>query len=64
MPWGRLNTIEAAAFVVYLDEARPQNANERAYQFLHANGFNRWDKGYYGRPSLLVLVLRSFVICL
>jgi len=35
--------VEAAAFVVYLDDARPQNASERAYQFFHANGFNRWS---------------------
>jgi hypothetical protein len=38
-----LETVEAAAFVVYLDEARPQTAAERGQQFLHANGFNRWN---------------------
>ncbi|PGH16655.1 hypothetical protein AJ80_05157 [Polytolypa hystricis UAMH7299] len=38
-----LRTIEAAAFVISLDEARPLNAAERGQQFLHANGFNRWS---------------------
>lgn len=37
-----LHTIEAAAFVIYLDEAKPRNSTERGQQFLHANGFNRW----------------------
>lgn len=37
-----LQTIEAAAFVIYLDEAKPRNSAERGQQFLHANGFNRW----------------------
>ncbi|KAL1957332.1 hypothetical protein VTO42DRAFT_6121 [Malbranchea cinnamomea] len=37
-----IQAIEASAFVVYLDEARPGSASERGHQFLHANGFNRW----------------------
>ena len=35
--------IEAAAFVIYLDDFSPQDASERGRQFLHANGFNRWN---------------------
>jgi hypothetical protein len=37
-----IHYIEAAAFVIYLDEVQPQNASERGPHFLHANGFNRW----------------------
>ena len=37
-----LHTVEAASFVIYLDDAHPQNAAERGQQFLHGNGFNRW----------------------
>ncbi|KAK2767749.1 Type I Iterative PKS [Arachnomyces sp. PD_36] len=36
-----LQTIEAAAFVIYLDEAKPRNSTERGQQFLQT-GFNRW----------------------
>ncbi|OCL04357.1 hypothetical protein AOQ84DRAFT_416453 [Glonium stellatum] len=38
-----VHIIEAAAFAIYLDDAQPQNASERGHQFLHANGFNRWN---------------------
>ncbi|TVY93276.1 Highly reducing polyketide synthase [Lachnellula willkommii] len=38
-----IHDIEASAFVVYLDEARPQTASERGPHFLHANGRNRWS---------------------
>ncbi|TAQ91354.1 hypothetical protein B7494_g345 [Chlorociboria aeruginascens] len=34
--------IEASLFVLYLDDAKPQNAVERGIQFLHNKGFNRW----------------------
>ncbi|KAH7121302.1 hypothetical protein B0J11DRAFT_590366 [Dendryphion nanum] len=37
-----LHTIEAAAFVMYLDDAKPTNARERGHQFLHNDGYNRW----------------------
>ncbi|PGH11972.1 hypothetical protein AJ79_04559 [Helicocarpus griseus UAMH5409] len=38
-----LHIIDAAAFVIYLDEAQPCDASERGKQFLHGNGFNRWS---------------------
>ena len=37
-----LQTIEAAAFVVCLDEAKPTNAEERFRQYLFGDGSNRW----------------------
>ncbi|PSN65487.1 hypothetical protein BS50DRAFT_622687 [Corynespora cassiicola Philippines] len=37
-----LHTIDAAAFIMYLDKASPKTAMERGDQFLHADGFNRW----------------------
>ncbi|PVH97742.1 hypothetical protein DM02DRAFT_684379 [Periconia macrospinosa] len=37
-----LHTIEAAEFVVYLDESKPVTGRDRAHQFL-LNGFNRWS---------------------
>ncbi|KAJ4296761.1 hypothetical protein N0V90_006809 [Kalmusia sp. IMI 367209] len=38
-----LHDIEAAAFVIYFDEAAPNTPSERGHLFLHANGFNRWS---------------------
>lgn len=37
-----LHTIEAAAFIICLDNARPETPSERAYQFFYGNGSNRW----------------------
>jgi acyl transferase domain-containing protein/NADPH:quinone reductase-like Zn-dependent oxidoreductase/NAD(P)-dependent dehydrogenase (short-subunit alcohol dehydrogenase family) len=37
-----ISTIEAAAFVIYLDTLAPKTARERGHLFLHADGFNRW----------------------
>ncbi|MCJ1283208.1 polyketide synthase [Xylographa opegraphella] len=37
-----LHAIEAAAFIICLDDARPQTRAERAYQFFYGNGSNRW----------------------
>jgi len=52
-----LRAIEAAEFVVYLDDVKPSTARERGHQFLQT-GFNRWsdktvqfavcDNGYSG----------------
>ena len=56
-----LQTIEAAAFVVCLDEAKPTNAEERVRKFLFGNGSNRWyDK------SLQIVVCNngiSAIVC-
>jgi acyl transferase domain-containing protein/NADPH:quinone reductase-like Zn-dependent oxidoreductase/NAD(P)-dependent dehydrogenase (short-subunit alcohol dehydrogenase family)/acyl carrier protein len=37
-----IHMIEAAAFVIYLDNSAPKTARERGHLFLHADGFNRW----------------------
>jgi hypothetical protein len=37
-----LRIVEAASFVVYLDDAQPETARQRGHQFLHT-GFNRWS---------------------
>ncbi len=37
-----LKTIEAASFVVCLDDASPVTLEERARQYLHGDGCNRW----------------------
>lgn len=52
-----LRKVEAAEFVLYLDDAKPATARERGHQFLQT-GFNRWsdktiqfavcDNGYSG----------------
>ncbi|KAF2797221.1 hypothetical protein K505DRAFT_399134 [Melanomma pulvis-pyrius CBS 109.77] len=41
-----LHTIEAAAFVIYLDDVKPNTARDRGHLFQHAigtKGFNRWS---------------------
>ncbi|KAK4999127.1 Carnitine O-acetyltransferase mitochondrial, partial [Elasticomyces elasticus] len=37
-----LTTIESSAFLVCLDDAQPITLEERAHQFWHGNGSNRW----------------------
>ena len=37
-----LETIEAASFVVCLDDASPVTLHERAHQYWHGDGSNRW----------------------
>lgn len=37
-----LETIESAAFVICLDDASPVTLEERAHQFWHGDGANRW----------------------
>ena len=37
-----IQTIEAATFIVCLDDASPGTLVERCYQFLYADGSNRW----------------------
>ena len=37
-----IHTIEAAAFIVCLDDARPENPQERFSQFIYGDGSNRW----------------------
>ncbi|KAK5708631.1 Carnitine O-acetyltransferase mitochondrial [Elasticomyces elasticus] len=37
-----LQTIEAASFVVCLDDARPVTLHERAHAYWHGDGSNRW----------------------
>ena len=37
-----MSTIEAAAFIVCLDDARPETPAERAQQFFSGDGSNRW----------------------
>ena len=37
-----MTTIEAAAFIVCLDDASPETPSERAHQFYFGNGVNRW----------------------
>ncbi|KAK9365743.1 acyltransferase ChoActase/COT/CPT [Lipomyces kononenkoae] len=47
-----LAKIEAASFVLALDDAAPSTYNERAHQFWHGDGANRW----YDKPC-------QFIVC-
>ncbi|KAK9239366.1 acyltransferase ChoActase/COT/CPT [Lipomyces kononenkoae] len=47
-----LAKIEAASFVLALDDAKPSSYNERANQFWHGDGANRW----YDKPC-------QFIVC-
>ena len=38
-----LRTIEAASFLVCLDEGRPETSSQRAVQFMLGDGSNRWN---------------------
>ena len=37
-----MKVIQDAAFIVCLDDAHPESSTERCYQFLYADGSNRW----------------------
>ncbi len=39
---GALKTIEASSFIVCLDDASPVTLEERAHQYWHGDGSNRW----------------------
>ncbi|KAK9249055.1 acyltransferase ChoActase/COT/CPT [Lipomyces tetrasporus] len=47
-----LSKIEAASFVLALDDATPSSYNQRARQFWHGDGANRW----YDKPC-------QFIVC-
>ncbi|CEJ80269.1 Putative Carnitine acetyl transferase [[Torrubiella] hemipterigena] len=46
-----LETIEAASFVVCLDDASPVTLEERAHQYWHGDGLNRW----YDKPLQFIV---------
>ncbi|KAI0483159.1 acyltransferase ChoActase/COT/CPT [Xylariaceae sp. FL0804] len=46
-----LETIQSASFVVCLDEASPVTLEERAHQYWHGNGRNRW----YDKPAQFIV---------
>lgn len=46
-----LQTIEASSFVVCLDEARPVTLEERAHQYWHGNGANR----FFDKPLQFII---------
>lgn len=46
-----LTTIEAASFVVCLDDASPVTLEERAHQYWHGDGANRW----YDKPLQFIV---------
>ncbi|KAI9819757.1 MAG: Carnitine O-acetyltransferase mitochondrial [Phylliscum demangeonii] len=46
-----LETIESASFVVCLDDARPVTLEERAHQYWHGDGSNRW----YDKPLQFII---------
>lgn len=46
-----LKTVEAASFVVCLDDAAPVTLEERAHQYWHGDGTNRW----YDKPAQFII---------
>ena len=46
-----IETIEAASFVVCLDDASPVTLEERAHQYWHGDGANRW----YDKPLQFII---------
>jgi len=48
---GALKAIESASFIVALDDAAPVTLEERAHQYWHGDGQNRW----YDKPLQLII---------
>ncbi|OAQ94510.1 carnitine acetyl transferase [Purpureocillium lilacinum] len=48
---GLLEAIESASFVVCLDDAKPVTLEERAHQYWHGDGANRW----YDKPLQFIV---------
>ncbi|KAI9831157.1 MAG: hypothetical protein M1819_005245 [Sarea resinae] len=46
-----LETIEAASFIVCLDDAKPVTLEERSHQYWHGDGSNRW----YDKPLQFII---------